>query len=415
MRMRAFGRLLPLETARARTLRAVRRVRGTETLELDAALGRVAARAVLAPRDVPSFARATWDGYALRARDVAGATRHRPVELRVVREIFAEDEDGRPIGAGECAAIATGGAVPRGADAVEIFEEVEERAGAIRVRGPVPHGARIAPAGDDFARGARLVAPGELLGPAALGALAAVGRSRVTVVRRPLVATLPNGNELVDAGGRLRRGQVYESNNRTLAAVVRAAGGIPLPLAPVPDDPPRIEAAIRGALAVADAVLVTGGSSVGEHDHLPAVFPRVGRLLYHGIAVRPGKPTLAAVARGKLLIGMPGHPTSCLANAYWLLLPTLRRLGGLPGPGWTDASARLTRPAGRLTEGLATVVPLHVERDRATPTFHGSSSISSLVAANGFAVLPPGRGTLPAGRRLTVHLLPTPLGPPVTP
>jgi len=126
--------------------------------------------------------------------------------------------------------------------------------------------------------------------------------------------------------------------------------------------------------------------------------------------MRPGKPTLAAVAGGKLLLGMPGHPTSCLANGYWFLLPVLRRLARLPGPGWIDRTAVLDRPAGRLTPHLSTVVPLHVDGDRARPTFRDSSAITSLSQANAFALLPPGAGPLPAGKRIDVHLLPPPLG-----
>jgi molybdenum cofactor synthesis domain-containing protein len=410
MKMHAFGRLLPVETARARALAAVVPIRSREELLLDEALGRVACRTVRARRPIPAFARASWDGYALRSVDTKGASPRAPVTLRIVGEVFAEDRLRRPLRAGETAAIATGGQLPRSADAVEIFEDVLERPGAIRVRRPVPVAARVSPPGDDYASGDPVVSAGEVLTPAALGGLSAIGAERVVVYRRPRIAILPNGNELVAPGGRLGRGQIFESNSRTLAAVVRAAGGEPDPLPPVSDDPVAIDAALRAALATHDAVLATGGSSVGEHDYLPTLFPKIGRLLFHGIAVRPGKPTLAAVARGKLLLGMPGHPTSCLANGYWLLLPILRRLARLPGPGWIDGTAVLDRPAGRLTEGLSTVVPLHLEGERATPTFHASSAITSLSGANAFALLPPGRGPLPRGHRLAVHLLPPPLG-----
>ncbi|MCI4366450.1 MAG: molybdopterin molybdotransferase MoeA, partial [Thermoplasmata archaeon] len=391
-------------------LRAVRPVDGNEVLPLDDALGRVAATTVRARRPIPAFARATWDGYALRSADTRRATLEHPVPLTLVGDIYAEDRLHRPIRSGEAAAIATGAQLPEGADAVELVEEVDELEGAIRVRRAVRRGARVAPPGDDFAVGDAVVAVGDVLNPAALGGLGAIGEARVRVYRRPSVAIVPNGNELVLPGGRLRPGQIFESNNRTLSALVRAAGGIPDPLPPVADDPARIESVLRRAVATHDMVLATGGSSVGEHDFLPGIFPKIGRSLFHGIAVRPGKPTLAAVSRGKLLIGMPGHPTSCLANGFWLILPVLRRLARLPGPGWIDRVAVLDRPAGRLTPGLSTVVPLHIHGDRATPTFHDSSAITSLSRANGFAMLPPGTGTLPRGRRIQVHLLPPPLG-----
>lgn len=415
MRMRPFGLLTPVEEAQRRALEAVRPVAGVERLPLDAALGRVAARPVRAPRPVPSFRRASWDGYAVRAADVASASRTRPVRLRLVGEVFAEDDLPRPVAPGESAAVATGACLPRGTDAVAIFEDVSVERDQVVVTVPVPPGSRVAEPGEDYARGATVVRAGEPLTPAALGGLAAVGATRVVVRRRPVVAIVPNGNELVAPGHRLRRGQIFEANNRTLAAVIAASGGVARPRAPVPDDPGRIRRALRAALRQSDLVIATGGSSVGERDYLPAIFPELGSLLFHGVAVRPGKPTLAAARQGQLLLGMPGHPTSCLANGFWLLLPVLRRLAGLPGPGWTEGRARLREGAGELTPGLSTVVPLRVEEGWATPTFRDSSAITSLAGANAYALLPPGSGALEAGRELAVRFLPPPLAvPPVS-
>ncbi len=409
MRMRPFGALLAPEVARRRLLAAVRPVDRSETVPVDDALGRVVAGAVRARRNVPPFARATWDGYAVRSADLRNAGARTPVRLRQIGEIFAEDALPRPVGRGETAAIATGGCLPRGTDAVVIFEETRRQGTAIEFRRPARRGQRIAEAGDDYAVGDPVVSAGEVLTPAALGGLAAVGERNVRVRSRPVVAILPNGNELVEPGERPGRGQIFESNNRTLSAVVRASGGVPLPMAPVGDDPDRIESAIRRALGGSDLVLVTGGSSVGERDFLPSVFPRIGRLLFHGLAVRPGKPTLAAWTEGKLLLGLPGHPTSCLSNGLWLLLPVLRRLAGLPGPGWTEGEARLRGSILPPSPGLATVVPLHVADGWATPTFRDSSAITSLSGANAFAFLPAAAPRPRRGARLAVHLLPPPM------
>lgn len=412
MKMRAFGALIAPEEARRRLLAAVRPTSGTETVNLAAALGRVSARTYRAPRAVPSFDRATWDGYAVRSRDLRPARADRPVTLRLVGELFAEQHRPRPLRAGEAVAVATGAAIPRGADAVVIFEEVREAPGEIGVSAPVRRGNKIAAAGDDFPRGERLLSAGEAIGPATLGALAATGFARVEVTRRPRVGLVPNGNELVAAGRPLGPGQVHESNNLTLAAVVAACGGVPTSRPPVPDDRGAIESAILRAVGHSDVVLVTGGSSVGEHDYLPVIFPRIGRLLFHGISVRPGKPTLAAVAGRTLLVGMPGHPTSCLSNAYWLLLPVLRRLARLPGPGWLDGTVRLRRAIDAPARGFSQVVPLHVEDGWATPTFRDSSAISSLAGVNAFALRAPGSPPVPRGGRLAVHHLPPPLGVP---
>lgn len=413
MEMRPFGRLLPVEEARRRLFRAARPVARIEAVALEAALGRVAARTVRAKGPVPAFPRATWDGYAVRSSATRRATARRPVRLKIVGEVFAEGRFDRPLGSGETVAIATGGEMPRGTDAVLIFEHAHADASAIRVERPVPAGERVAAPGEDFPRGAVLVARGESLGPAALGALASIGCTRVWVYARPVVTIVPNGNELVPPGGPAGPGQIFESNNYTLGAVVASAGGIARAVPPVPDHPEEIERAIRAALASSDLVLVTGGSSVGERDYLGAVFPRLGRLLFHGIAVRPGKPTLAAQSGSKLVVGMPGHPTSCLSNGFWLLLPVLRKLARLPGPGWTEGSIRLASPAVAPTRGLSTVVPLRIERGWGYPTFHDSSAITSLARVSAFALIPPGAARLRRGSRVPVHLLPPPLGVPV--
>jgi molybdenum cofactor synthesis domain-containing protein len=325
--------------------------------------------------------------------------------------VFAEGHFPRTLRKGEAVAVATGAALPRGADGLAIFEDIHRRGTQLVVPHPVRPGDRIAPPGDDFPVGTPLVAEGDELAPAELGALAACGLATVPCFARPIVSIVPNGNELLVPGAPSRPGLIYESNNVTLSAIVAAAGGIPRIFPPVPDDPRRIEDALRDAMRRSDLVLATGGSSVGERDHLPRVLPRLGRLLFHGIAVRPGKPTLAAVAGPKLVIGLPGHPSSCLANSFWMVLPVLRKIARRPGPPWVDAPVRLGRGVLAPTPGLATVVPLVLRAGRAYSTYHGSASISSMKGARGFAVLPPGRRAVRAGERLRVHWLLPPLGP----
>ncbi len=410
MEAHLFGRLIPAREAQRRLMAAVRPVDRTESVRIEEAFGRVSARRRLAPRPVPGFDRASWDGYAVRSQDLRGASAARPRGLRVVGEVFAEQAYGGRVGPGEAVAIATGGALPRGSDAVEIFENVRRDGRTVWLRAPVRPGARIAPAGDDFPRGARLTAPGELLGPATLGSLAASGAARATVYARPVVALVPNGNELRVPPGRLGPGEIFESNNASIAAFVRAAGAVPRTWAPVRDDPRAIEAALREACRTSDLVLATGGSSVGERDHLGHLFPKLGRLLFHGIAVRPGKPTLAARAGSKLLIGLPGHPASCLLNLHWLVLPVLRRLGHLPGPGWSAVPARWEGPSVPANPELTTVLPVQLREGRARSTFRSSSVLRSLRGADGFTFVRPGGPTLRAGGPLTVSRLDPPLG-----
>ena len=405
MRMRPFGRLLPLPTAQRRTWAAIRPVTEAERVPLGEGLGRVAARDVRAPRSVPEFARATWDGYALRSRDTRRASEKSPCVLEVVGDVFAEGRYRRSLRVGEAVAIATGGALPPGADTVAIFEESNFREGTIALTRPRAPRERVARPGDDFPRGTLLVRRGSVLDAAALGAIGATGAGSVSVFRRPIVGLLPNGNELLPLGAPRRRGAIYEINNLTLGALVTAAGCRPRPMLPIRDDEAALTRAIRQGIDETDLLIVTGGSSVGEHDHLPTIFPKLGRLLYHGIAVRPGKPTLAAVVDGRLVLGMPGHPTSCLANGFWLLLPALRRLAQLPGPGFAPAQAKIVGTVPVPNPRLATIVPLHVERGLARPTFRDSSAITSLAGANAFTILPPGAPRVRPGTSLEVQLL----------
>ncbi len=410
MEMHAFGRLTPVETARRRLIAAARPIERIERIPVETGFGRVAASTIHAPRSVPGFARTTWDGYALRSTDTLGASPRRPITLRVIGEVFAEEAFPGRVGPGETVEIATGGAVPRGSDAVVIFEEVEREGDRIRVFHPTRPGDRVSPPGHDFPRGARLAGAGEELPATSLGAIAACGIARIPVYARPVVAIVPNGNELLVPGAAQKPGKIYESNNATLSSVVLAAGGIPLPFRPVPDDPVAIERALKEALRISDVVLSTGGSSVGERDHLPRLLPHFGPLLFHGIAVRAGKPTLAVRADGKLVIGMPGHPTSCLVNMYWLVLPALRKIARRRGPGWTETIGVLGSDAVAPTPGLATVVPLELRGDRWHSTFRGSSIITSLAGATAFAMLPPGRRIVRAGQRIRIFELDPPLG-----
>jgi molybdopterin molybdotransferase len=407
-----FGRLTSVEEVQRLLRAAVRPIRRTESLRLEGAIGRVASVAYTAPAPVPSFRRASWDGYAFRSRDTRGARAAAPVELRIIGEQFAESPRPAPVRQGEAVEIATGSALPAGTDTVAPYEEVKVEGTRLLLSAAVPAGARMAERGADFRKGTVLVHSGEVLSAAALGALAASGRGSVRVFQRPKVRIIPNGNELVTAGHSLGPGQIYELNHVALAAFCSAGGGTPSSVNPVRDTPQAIQAALRRGIAETDLILATGGSSVGERDYLPRLFPQLGRLLFHGVSVRPGKPTLAAVAGGKLLLGLPGHPTSCLANAYWLVLPVLRQMAHLPGPGWTETEVRMAEPYPITGSGFTIFVPLRIDRGRAHPTFKDSSAITSLSGANGFLLRAPGAGSLAKGERVRVSLLPSPLAVP---
>jgi molybdopterin molybdotransferase len=412
MRMRPFGRLLPADEALARLLAATVPVGRRETVPVEEALGRRVARPVVARHAVPPFRRASWDGYAVQCRSTGGASVDRPVGLRLAGEVYAETPSRRRLEPGTAVAIATGGPLPPGADGVVIFEDVRVESGEVVVSAPVRVGDRIAEVGDDFPKGSRLAQRDDLLTPARLGAIAAAGIPTVEVWGRPRVAIVPNGNELRRPGEPLPFGAIHESNNAALAALARGFGAEVTTHDPIPDDEGAIEAVVRRAARGVDLLLVTGGSSVGEHDYLPAIFPRLGRLLFHGIAVRPGKPTLAVRAGPTLVVGMPGHPTSCLANGLWLIAPVLARLAHAAPDPWSERSVVLSEPYEVPSSGFATVVPLEVRGTRARPTFRTSSSITSLLPANAFVLLPPHRAALRKGDIVTAKLLPPPFAAP---
>ena len=411
MKFHPFGQLIPPEVAVRRLMRSLRPVVRTETIALPEAVDRLAAATIRADRPIPATDRASWDGYAIRSSGTRTASARRPVQLRLRGERFAEARGGGRLGPGEAIAVATGAALPKGADAVAIFEEVERREEYIRLTRPVPVGARIARIGEDFARGDRLTLAGAPLTPARIGALGMFGHATVRVRARPRVAIVSNGNELATPGTRLRPGQIYDANSFALAAVVRAAGGTPVIHPPAPDDPRALRRVLRAAARGSDLLLVTGGSSVGERDLLPGIFASEGQLLFHGIAVRPGKPTLAARVGGQLWLGLPGHPTSGLLNMFWLGLPVLRRAAGRAGPGWVEGWARMGERAVALSEGLWTVVPLRRGADgRVYSTFRSSSAISSLAGAEAYTLLPPGGRPVRRNDRVRVRYLQPPLG-----
>lgn len=412
MEMRPFGKLISMDVALRRVLAAASPVEREERVPLGEALGRASAETYRAAISVPRFARATWDGYAFRSASTRGANRRRPARFRVVGEVFADRGYQRRLGSADAVAIAAGGRLPAGANTMAIFEELRRTGSDVFVPRFVRVGERIATTAADFRRGQVLVRRGEVFDPATVGSLGAAGRTAVRVFARPRVAILPNGNELVLPGHPLRGDQIYETNNLTLGAIVRANGGIPRPSPPLRDDPRGIESGVRRAVTYNDLVLLTGGSSVGEHDYAPEVLPRVGRVLFHGIAVRPGKPTIAAVTRRRLIIGMPGHPTSALSNSFWLLSPLLRRLGHLPGNGWVDATCRLASPGDHPSPDLASVLPLRVVDGWGYPTYHGSHAVTGLRGVNAFTILPPGSRRLRRGQRVSVHVLPEPIAAP---
>ena len=276
---------------------------GLDMVPLGAARGRVLAEDVQAPVDAPGFDRASVDGFAVRAADTAGATPEAPVALRLNGEILTPGVQPRlDVTPGAASVIATGGMLPRGADAVVMVEDTEARAGPdgallVEIHRPVPPGRSVATAGSDIARGETVLRRGRLLTSREIAMLAAVGLGEVPVWRRPRVAILSTGDEIVAPGAPIRPGQVYDSNAAVLAAATEELGGEPVPLGIVPDDEAALAGALDRALAASDLVLLSGGTSKGAGDLAHRVVARLADpgIIVHGVALKPGKPLCLAV------------------------------------------------------------------------------------------------------------------------
>jgi len=401
--MRPFKSTIPIAEARELLRTGVRPIERTEVLPLAQAAGRVAAADVASTIFVPPFSRSAMDGYAVVAADTRGASREHPVPLRIVERVFTGHTPAHVVAPGTCAEIATGAPLPDGADAVVMVEETtrldDSHVGICAEAQPRQNVGRK---GADISPGDLVVRGGDLLNPSRLGAVAAVGVPSVEVFARPRVAILSTGNEVVEPGEPLDAGQIFDVNRYTLASVVEAHGGVALLRPPARDTLDSLNTALDSC-AEADVIIFSGGSSVGERDLLIDLIAARGEVVFHGIAVRPGKPTMFARVEGRPFFGMPGNPTSCLSNAYILLVPFLRATARLPlyAPRTVTATIgrRIVSPTNR--HQFYTV---RLEGSVALPAFKGSGDITSLSNADGYIEIPAHEHTVEEGSTVQVTL-----------
>lgn len=401
--MRPIRDTVPYDEALAALSAVARPIDITERVPIDAADGRVVAHDIVALADVPPFNRAAMDGYAVLAEDTFGAGRFEPVRLRCVEKVFTGEVPSRTLARGECIEIATGAPMPAGADAVVMVEETERGVQEeVRVFTPVYPGQNVGRRGADISEGRVVVPAGTVLTPSTVGAVAAIGIPEIEVYARPRVALLSTGNEIVEPGQPLAPGHIYDINRFTLSAVVRRHGGVPVPQPIAPDTLDSLGAAIDRGLA-ADMIVFSGGSSVGERDLILDMLQARGEIRFHGIAVKPGKPTALGVVDGKPVLGMPGYPTSCLSNAYMLLVPLLRRVARLPDHRPTIVRLPL---AGRIvsTTGRHQFYTVRLAEGAAHPAFKASGDITSMAHADGYIEIPAQTDIVEAGEVVEVKL-----------
>ncbi len=396
--------LIDLEAARARVLAAVPERLAAEPVALPRALGRVLADDVVAADDVPGFDNSAMDGFAVRAADTAGA----PVDLPLAGESRAGHPAATPLPPGAAMAISTGAMLPEGADAVVRVEDTAPRDGAVEVRVAVETGRDVRRAGDDVQTGSTVLRAGARLGAAELGVLASVGVAEASCTRRPRVAVLTTGDELVGPGEPRRPGGVRDTNGVSIAGLALEAGAELASAARVADEPEATTTALREGLR-ADVVVACGGVSVGTHDHVKPALEELGvEPAFWGVALRPGKPTWFGTRGDTLVFGLPGNPVSAMVTFHLFVRPALLALAGAVEPRPTVAAV-MDEPYAK-APGRAHAVRCVLEaRDdgwHVRPTGpQGSHVLTSMLGADALALLPADRGDVAAGERVDIELL----------
>jgi putative molybdopterin biosynthesis protein len=410
-----FLEVVSAEEARARFARhADMSALPAEAVTLAGALGRVLAHDVTAPIDVPPFDRANVDGIAVRAADTVGATEIAPKRLSLNNEVIVcGHAPALEVAPGTATTIATGGVIPRGADAVVMIEHTElldEPAPAIEVRRAAPPGQFVSYAGSDISRGETLLRRGTCVSSREIGMLAACGIAQVEVVRKPKVAVLSTGDELVAPGGTLAPAKLYDSNGPIVAAAVAEAGGEPVQFGAFPDDEIALEHAILAALRSCDMVVLSGGTSKGAGDLSHRIVSRIGApgVIVHGVALKPGKPLCLAVAEGKPLAVLPGFPTSAIFTFHTFVAPVIRARAGLPPAAArmieAEVPVRITSEMGR-KEFVLVALTAGEGGPIAFPTAKGSGAVTSFSQADGFLEIDALAPGLDAGARAHVTLI----------
>ena len=407
VRMRGFPRYTRLADALNIVLSKVEQL-GSEVMSFDQALGRVLAEDVVSKVDVPPFDRSAVDGYAVRAADTFGASELKSVKLRVVGSVDIGITSKFHVRGGEAVKIMTGAPLPRGADAVVMVEHTRANDKKIEVFAPVTPGKNVSTRGEDIKVRELVLRRGQQLRPQDIGMLASTGKIRVRVSRRPKVAILATGGELRKPGKRLGKAEIADTNSYSLAAAVASCSGLPYRLGIIPDKPEQLRRVLRKAVNY-DMMLTSGGSSVGEHDIVPDVIAGLGKLLFHGVAIRPGGPTAFGVVEDKPVFSLAGFPVATLVAFDMLVRPALRRMQGLPADrGYPRVRAKLMRKVSS-TLGRADIVRVQVRAEGnelvAEPIrVTGSSVLSSMTKADGFTIVPEGVEGFDEGSIVEVEL-----------
>ncbi|MHA1966035.1 MAG: molybdopterin molybdotransferase MoeA [Candidatus Thorarchaeota archaeon] len=400
--MEPFSLLVSHEEAEELILSRAVEIDRIESVTIDIAVGRVLAEDVIADRSVPPFDRSAMDGYAVVAEDTFNAG-HEEVLLEMEGVIHAGEVSDIEVTKGHCVQIATGSPKPAGADAVVMVEFTEKKGNKILITKPVHPGANISKLGEDIKKGDVVLHKGAHLTPAKIGTISALGRTEVEVYQKPRVSVIATGTEIVQPGQTLNPGQIYDVNSFTLEAILKKNGAIIQRYPVITDEPQLLREGIEKALE-ADMVVLSGGSSVGEKDLLAGILEDMGQVLFHGVQIKPGKPTLFGIINEKPVFGMPGFPTSCLSNAHIFLVPAVRRMARLPSGTERTVRAKMGKRIVS-SSGRKQFLTVRIENGIAYPVFKHSGAITSMAQADGYIMLPVNLDVIEEGEEIEVIML----------
>ncbi len=381
--MRPLKRLISGEEALLTIMGNIRSKEKREEVSIKEANGRMLSEKIISPFDVPDFDRSAMDGYAVIAESTFGATNHIPKIFRIKGEIFAGEDKQFDIEGNECVKIATGAKMPESCDAMVMVENTDLSEKGVLIYRPVYPGENVSRRGEDMKRGDVVLERGVLLNPSRVGTIAALGIEKVNVAKKPRISIISTGDEVIPLGPPLSPGKVYDINTYTIKSVVESNFCTPVVLGIVGDDNDKLREAIEKGLEN-DMVVVSGGSSVGERDILIEVLGE--DIKFHGMRVKPGKPTLFAVVGGKPVLGLPGYPSSCLTNAYIFLAPALRKMAGAPDREENVVKAKMGQRMHSVL-GRKEYMTVRIEGGIAHSVYKQSSAITSLAYAIGYVVI----------------------------
>jgi molybdopterin molybdotransferase len=400
--MKPFEKLVPRFEAVQLINDNIHQIKRKESLPLIESSGRVLAEDIIADFNVPPFNRSAMDGYAVIAEDTIDANATKAVKLKRIGVLFAGEKSEIILDEGKCIEISTGSPIPKGANAVVMVEYTKSHEDTIEIYRKVKPGDNVAPEGEDIKKGEVVLRDGAYMIPGKLGAAAALGKTDLKVYAKPRVAVYSTGTEIIELGNALNVGQIYDINSYTLSAIIEANGCIPIKKGIIKDEESILTNAVLETKNY-DLVIYSGGSSVGSKDLLSKIVEKHGRVYFHGLQVKPGKPTLFGEVQKKPLFGMPGYPTSCLSNSYIFLIPALRKLAGLPPANEKIVTAKLAESI-KSDGDREQFFTIKLLDGKAVPVFKQSGDITSIANADGFFIIPIGTTSIKAETEVEIRL-----------